>query len=335
MQLPLQLLGRQRPGDGGAAGVEHGVSAQLALPPLGGAARAGVHPVEEGEDEVGQPQLQLGEQRQQHGPQQHLEQQRPRPQRRRRPAGTGLWRQQRDVPSDVGPAAARPPPAPRGAHLPAASRALGGLRSRGLSRRLRGARGDGDSAATSGPELRQAPLHGGHGRAAPARERGKGRAATVMPRREGGAMCGHTSRAAVAGKGAALRAGRGWWAVMVVRYRRFGRLRKLNFRGCRPQHRAAQTDCYFHLSRRDSRACPLTLENIWEACFLPSSLPSFPLFPFLLSSPSPLLYTPRLNLKDECQHPNRKGKGTSKTSDNQSTQREDAMLAAVVTAALH
>lgn len=69
VQLPLQLLSRQRPGDGGAAGVENGVGAELAGPLVGGVAGAGVvHPVEQGEHEVGQPELQLRKQRQQHSP---------------------------------------------------------------------------------------------------------------------------------------------------------------------------------------------------------------------------------------------------------------------------
>lgn len=174
MQLPLQLLGRQRPGDGGAAGVEHGVGAQLARPPLAGAAGAGVHPVQEGDDEEGQPQLQLGEQRQQHGPQQHLQrqhQQRPRRLRRRRD-GTGLA---------------------------AAIRALRGLRSRGLSRRLLGERreaggGGAGGGAAGGPKAGEALLHGSrHGRPAAAQGRGSGRACDASA--EGGRGTGGGSRA--------------------------------------------------------------------------------------------------------------------------------------------
>lgn len=73
VQLALQLLGSQGTLDGLAARVEHGVRALLPLRLLLGASCSHIHPVEEGQDKIGQAKFQLHKQSQQDQPEEHLQ----------------------------------------------------------------------------------------------------------------------------------------------------------------------------------------------------------------------------------------------------------------------
>ena len=74
VQLTLQLLGGQASLDGLAARVEHGVGAFLSLRLLLGASHPHIHPVEQGQDKIGQAKFQFHEQSQQDQPEEHLQQ---------------------------------------------------------------------------------------------------------------------------------------------------------------------------------------------------------------------------------------------------------------------
>ena len=95
VQLSLQLLGGQASLDCLAARVEHRVGTFLPLHLLLGASHPHIHPVEQGQDKIGQAKFQLHKQPQQDQPEEHL-QQGDAGQERPVPRGQGLrWRRLR------------------------------------------------------------------------------------------------------------------------------------------------------------------------------------------------------------------------------------------------
>lgn len=74
VQLTLQLLGGQASLDCLAARVEHRVGTFLPLHLLLGASHPHIHPVEQGQDKIGQAKFQLHKQSQQDQPEEHLQQ---------------------------------------------------------------------------------------------------------------------------------------------------------------------------------------------------------------------------------------------------------------------
>ena len=74
VQLALQLLGGQASLDCLAARVEHGVGTFLSLRLLLGASHPHIHPVEQGQDKIGQAKFQFHKQAQQDQPEEHLQQ---------------------------------------------------------------------------------------------------------------------------------------------------------------------------------------------------------------------------------------------------------------------